>query len=371
MGLRKIANALKQRSTGLQSALKKARIEDGKKYDPQPEQQMVTTGWDECAFSPEDHAMTPAAETPEAFKTPPEKRTLGEEGQEWQLGGESFVLDAPVAEYMDSIDRVLRENELKYRPNPRFMTEVQRDINHGMRGILVGWLIEVAQEYRLSSQTLFLGVNYVDRLLSAVSVHRTKLQLVGITSLLLAAKYEEIYPPTVEDFVYIADHTYNREEVLRMESVILTTLDFALTNATAWEFARRFNKVAGLRKRTAGLTHYLTELFLQSPNHVTQLPSVVAASACYLAYFIVNKRQWAELTLYTHYTIQQLAPLVACLQELHRKTFIEGDSPVQAVKTKYAQPVWLNVSSLQPPPMDSLFPKTDGRAPLAVHNHVQ
>ena len=95
---------------------------------------------------------------------------------------------------------------------PRYMRK-QRDINHSMRSILVDWLVEVSQEYRLDSQTLFMAVSYIDRFLSEMSVQRGKLQLVGVTAMLLASKYEEIYPPAVDEFVYITDNTYSRDQV--------------------------------------------------------------------------------------------------------------------------------------------------------------
>ena len=46
-----------------------------------------------------------------------------------------------------------------------------------------------------------------------MSVMRSKLQLVGAASMYLAAKFEEIYPPEVADFVYITDDTYTKLQV--------------------------------------------------------------------------------------------------------------------------------------------------------------
>ena len=89
-----------------------------------------------------------------------------------------------------------------------------------MRGILVDWLVEVAQEYKLVSETLFLAVNYIDRYLSSEVAPRRKLQLVGITCMSVAAKYEEIYPPQIDEFCYITDNTYTRDEVLAMEQQV-------------------------------------------------------------------------------------------------------------------------------------------------------
>lgn len=95
-----------------------------------------------------------------------------------------------------------------------------------MRAILIDWLVDVHLKFKLLPETLFLTVNLIDRYLSVKSVQRSKLQLVGVSAMLITTKYEEIYPPTVKDFVYITDNAYSKEEVLDMESDVLSTLDF-------------------------------------------------------------------------------------------------------------------------------------------------
>ena len=82
-----------------------------------------------------------------------------------------------------------------------------------MRAILCDWIIDVAAEYKLAAQSLFLSVNYLDRFLSAMNVPRHRLQLVGLACLFLAAKVEEVYPPTLAEFAYIADNTYSDDHV--------------------------------------------------------------------------------------------------------------------------------------------------------------
>ncbi|KAG6408963.1 hypothetical protein SASPL_131991 [Salvia splendens] len=104
------------------------------------------------------------------------------------------------------------EVEAKRRPLSNYIEKVQDDINPVMRAILVDWLVEVAEEYKLVSDTLYLAVNYIDRYLSAHKVSRNKLQLLGVSCMLVASKYEEISPPNVEDFCYITDNTYTKEE---------------------------------------------------------------------------------------------------------------------------------------------------------------
>lgn len=91
-----------------------------------------------------------------------------------------------VEEYKEYIDAYLREMEKKYRPKPNYMKK-QHDINYSMRSILVEWLVEVAEEYKLQTETLYLAVGYIDRFLSQMSVVRAKLQLLGTAAMFIAA----------------------------------------------------------------------------------------------------------------------------------------------------------------------------------------
>ena len=63
----------------------------------------------------------------------------------------------------------------------------QPDITYPMRAILVDWLVEVGEEYKLQPETIYLAVNYIDRFLSYMSVQRAKLQLVGTACMFIAA----------------------------------------------------------------------------------------------------------------------------------------------------------------------------------------
>lgn len=141
----------------------------------------------------------------------------------------------------------LREAEVRHRPKPMYMRK-QQDISHSMRTILVDWLVEVGEEYRLQNETLCLAVSYIDRFLSVMSVVRAKLQLVGTAAMFIAAKYEEIYPPDVGEFVYITDNTYTKKQVLRMEQLILKVLTFDLCVPTTSVFLNAYPIVDDLPK---------------------------------------------------------------------------------------------------------------------------
>lgn len=73
------------------------------------------------------------------------------------------------------------------RPLPDYVQKVQRDVNANMRGVLVDWLVEVAEEYTLVSDTLYFSVSYIDRFLSLNALSRQKLQLLGVSSMLIAS----------------------------------------------------------------------------------------------------------------------------------------------------------------------------------------
>lgn len=78
-----------------------------------------------------------------------------------------------------------------------------------MRAILIDWLIDVHIKFKLQHETLFLTVNLIDRLAETAKIKKSEMQLVGISAMLIAAKYEEIYPPTLKDFVYICNNGFS------------------------------------------------------------------------------------------------------------------------------------------------------------------
>ncbi|CAH9064309.1 unnamed protein product [Cuscuta epithymum] len=236
----------------------------------------------------------------------------------------------------------LRASELKKRPSSDFMEKVQKDINASMRAILIDWLVEVAEEYRLVPDTLYLTVNYIDRYLSGNVMDRQRLQLLGVACMMIASKYEEICAPQVEEFCYITDNTYFKEEVLQMESAVLNYLKFEMTAPTTKCFLRRFvratqgfNEVLSLQ--LDHLASYLAELSLLEYDMLSYAPSLVAASAIFLARFMLcpSKKPWN--TTMRHYTLYQPSHLRECVMALHSFCCNSHHSSLPAVREKYSQ----------------------------------
>lgn len=249
-------------------------------------------------------------------------------------------------DYVEDIYAHLREAERAKRPDPRYASTTQKDVNAVMRGILVDWLVEVAEEYKLSADTLYLSVGYIDRVLSVQPVARTKLQLLGVTCMLIASKYEEIYAPQVDEFCYITDNTYSREDVLSMERTVLDALEFELTQPTIKTFLRRALRAAETDAKVEFLANYLCELSLLEYDMLAFAPSVVAAASVSLALATLNHPDWSA-TL-AHYTALESGELKECVDALRRCHGAAQKSTLSAVREKYAQVKFKCVSLIKP-----------------------
>lgn len=127
----------------------------------------------------------------------------------------------------------------------------QPELNEKMRAILADWLIDVHRKFELSPETLYLTINLVDRFLAIKLVRRRELQLLGISAMLVASKYEEIWPPEVNDFVCLSDRAYSPEQILAMEKTILNKLEWYLTVPTTYVFLVRFIKASGSNEKVS------------------------------------------------------------------------------------------------------------------------
>lgn len=151
----------------------------------------------------------------------------------------------------------------------------------------------------------------------------------------MAAKYEEIYPPDLRDLYHITDRAYNVQEILAMESEIAISLDYHLTVPTIHSFLCRYLKAAHADRTMVQLACYLAERTLQEYGMVKFFPSVIAATAVYVARKSLKRHPWSPtLVKYTNYDECDIA---ACAESM--STFVESITIAQeAVKRKYSSP---------------------------------
>lgn len=202
-------------------------------------------------------------------------------------------LDDPlmVAEYVVEIFEYLQKLEVATRPNADYMDH-QEDLGWKMRGILVDWLVEVHTRFHLLPETLFLAVNIIDRFLTAKVVQLDRLQLVGVTAMFIASKYEEVLSPHVANFRHVADDGFTEAEILSAERYILGALNYDLSYPNPMNFLRRISKADNYDIQTRTLGKYLMEISVLDHRFMDYLPSHVAAASMYLARLILDKGEW-------------------------------------------------------------------------------
>lgn len=245
-------------------------------------------------------------------------------------------------EYLPDIFARLRGSEAEFMPCATYM-ESQAHVNARMRGILVDWLVDVHKKYKLRPETLYLAVSLMDRFLERRSTPRKQLQLVGVTGLLVAGKFEELYPPQVQDLVFVTDKTYTADEVRLMEVEMLKELDFKVCQPTAVHFLDLFQRANATSCADAAcdaethrhLVHYLLELTLSDHRYLRFAPSHLAASAVLLSNKLLRREpHWpAEVSRASGMREQEVT---GCAKEMCTLVEFADRSPLQAVRKKYA-----------------------------------
>lgn len=121
-----------------------------------------------------------------------------------------------------------------------------------MRAILLDWLIEVCEVYKLHRETYYLTIDYLDRYLTLkTGISKNQLQLIGITCLFVASKVEEIYPPKLNEFAYVTDGACTEEDILKQEVLVLQALNWSITPVTIMGWVSIYMQL----NETTGQTH--------------------------------------------------------------------------------------------------------------------
>ncbi|XP_030044566.1 G2/mitotic-specific cyclin-B2 isoform X1 [Microcaecilia unicolor] len=243
--------------------------------------------------------------------------------------------------------------EAQQRVYPRYLEGTE--INERMRTILVDWLVQVHSRFLLLQETLYMSIAVLDRFLQVQPVSRKKLQLAGVTALLIASKYEEIYAPEIGDFVYITDNAYSRDQIKEMEMIILRELNFELGRPLPLHFLRRASKSSDSDVEQHTLAKYLMELTLVDYDMVHFLPSEIAAAALCLSQKVLGQGTWGlTLQYYTGYTEDDLLLIMKHMAKNVVKVN-ENTTKYVAVKNKYASNKLMMISMA--PQLKSQFVK--------------
>ncbi|XP_067884895.1 G2/mitotic-specific cyclin-B1-like isoform X2 [Heterodontus francisci] len=248
------------------------------------------------------------------------------------------------SEYVKDVYKYLRELETKQAVRPNYL--MGQMITGAMRAILIDWLVQVQIKFKLLPETLYLTVSVLDRFLQDNPVAKKNLQLVGVTAMLVASKYEEIYPPEIGDFVIITDEAYTSAQIRQMERWILKKLDFSLGKPLPLHFLRRASKVAEVSTEQHALAKYLMELTMGDYEMVHYPPSLIAAAAFHLAQKLFNRGEWTPLLqYYLAYSEDELLPVMQHMA----KNVVQVNNHLtkhMTVKNKYARSRQMKISTI-------------------------
>ncbi|KAI0346135.1 hypothetical protein BDW22DRAFT_722216 [Trametopsis cervina] len=246
-----------------------------------------------------------------------------------------------VSEYTDEIFEYMAELEDDCMPSPDYM-DGQGEINWDLRQKLVDWLLQVHLRYHMLPETLWIAINIVDRFLTKRVVSIIKLQLVGITAMFIASKYEEILAPSVDEFVYMAENGYNRDEILKGERIVLQTLEFKISHyCSPYSWMRKISRADDYDTQTRTLSKFLTEVTLFDYRFLRVKPSMIAAIGMYTSRRMLGG-DWNEAFVhYSGFTEEHLLPGHAMLIQ---KLAEDGFSKLTVCR-KYAHKRFLKAST--------------------------
>ncbi|KAM5264066.1 G2/mitotic-specific cyclin-B1 isoform 2-T2 [Ctenodactylus gundi] len=222
------------------------------------------------------------------------------------------------SEYVKDIYAYLRQLEEEQSVRPKYL--LGREVTGNMRAILIDWLVQVQMKFRLLQETMYMTVSIIDRFMQNNCVPKKMLQLVGVTAMFIASKYEEMYPPEIGDFAYVTNNTYTKHQIRQMEMKMLRVLNFGLGRPLPLHFLRRASKIGEVDVEQHTLAKYLMELTMLDYEMVHFPPSQIAAGAFCLALKILENGEWTIKNKYAtskHAKISTLAQLnCALVQDL-------------------------------------------------------
>lgn len=266
-------------------------------------------------------------------------------------------------DYAEAIFEYYRARDKKFKIGD-YIKE-QPHINKQMRLLLVDWMVEVQQQLEFNHEILYLSVKLLDLYLNSKLIEKEKLQLLGGAAMLCACKFEERMAPPLDDFIYVSDNAYDRNELVKMEIDILRTLKYDIGVPLSYTFLRRYAKCVKADMKFLTLARFILELSLQDYKFAAVRDSVKACAALYLAlkmavsYESNNKNSGANLIITTdnlsdtewnatfvHYTGAYLSEFIEYIPALNELVMNASASRYKTILRKYCHPVFYEVAKV-------------------------
>lgn len=217
-----------------------------------------------------------------------------------------------VSEYNDDILKYLYRREKQIGSTDNYMKNPLSPYNFGssMRAILIDWLIEVHERFHYVQETLLLAIAIMDKFLSQNLVTMSRLQLLAVTSLFVAAKFEEIKLPKLSNYSYITDGAASAKDIKKAEAYILKSLRFDISIPNPLNFLSKSLESSEFPRKTAQMTKYILEHLYCCPHFIHLKPSEASKLSIFLAQQITKERLEEETREYTDVFMNSFEELV-------------------------------------------------------------
>lgn len=196
-------------------------------------------------------------------------------------------------------------------------------------------------------ETLYVTIDIIDRYLSIQEIKKSQLHLLGVASLLISTKYEEIYPPELKDLLNVSENKFTKQEVLAMEYKIITALDFNFLSPSSLRFLERFRKLSNTASddQIFYFAQYIQEIALLDASLLKYKNSEIAAASLVLSAKAIKRvNAWnKEMEKNTGYKEEDLKEVIEDL-----KSFAYEVNPkfLSTLKYKFSKPEYFEVANI-------------------------
>eukprot|EP00357_Protocruzia_adherens_P008800 CAMPEP_0115004152 /NCGR_PEP_ID=MMETSP0216-20121206/19029_1 /TAXON_ID=223996 /ORGANISM="Protocruzia adherens, Strain Boccale" /LENGTH=276 /DNA_ID=CAMNT_0002370079 /DNA_START=208 /DNA_END=1038 /DNA_ORIENTATION=- len=200
------------------------------------------------------------------------------------------VEELPVDNKMidDHLNHLIRQQRIWTIMDPLHNHEV----SHKMRAKIVDWMGQVVFQYKLSVQTYFLSVVYMDTYLYKEKTPQRPLDLslTGLAALFMASKFEDIEYLKMQTVVEkLGNKQFTADQIAAKERDILFQLGFNITIPTLYEFV--VNYIGRITKESSREDQklvidgalYFAKLTTYHPNFSTMKRSKLASALVFVA----------------------------------------------------------------------------------------
>ena len=200
----------------------------------------------------------------------------------------------PIEEYDEFIMKNLFIEENNNRPDYKKIAEIFSEEDKAYRFSCFNLLINLSETFEFREETIYLTINLFDRyvlylkLTNQLNINKYKIIL--LACIFIASKYEEIYPPVLDDYLEI--FLFSKEEILKTEYRILQYTDFELHICSPYLFLTKFFDATEKKEEKKILygAQFILDLCTISPEFCIFKPSLQAILCLYLSKKILGNR---------------------------------------------------------------------------------